>query len=336
MDRYARQARFQPLGSNGQQQLHQATVAVLGLGATGSTVFQTLLRAGIGQLRIADRDWVEAHNLPRQQLYTESDVYDHTPKAVAAAIHGARINSACVIHPFVCDLNATTIAEVVGQADLIIDGADNLELRYLINEWCVRSATPWIYTGVLGAHGMTATFRPGMACFRCVFPAAPPPGQQPTCETAGVLGSVVGVMGNLAATEAIKLLAGAQSLNPGLFMVDGWNWSFDSLPLPPPRPDCPVCGLHQWALLEHDTAGAAMLCGRNAVQVRPGLPTFIDLALLEQRLHTAGCATRRNEYLLRCAVESYELTIFPDGRAIISGTDDLARARSMYARWVGA
>lgn len=335
MTRYSRQVRFSGIGEGGQERLARSTVAIVGLGATGSAIFNALLRAGVGGLRIIDRDWVEEHNLPRQTLYTEADAAALTPKAVAAAAHARAINSAAAVTPLVADVNAATIDQALEGADLVLDGADNLELRYLINEWCVRAGRPWIYTGVLAAHGMTMTFQPGGPCFQCVFPAAPAPGSVATCETAGVVGPVVGVLGNLAALEALKLLTGSGAPNPGILAIDGWNWSFDQFPAPLRHPECPVCAQRRFERLDGDAERTASLCGRDAVQVRPAGNARIDLVALEARLRQAGVATALTEYLLRFAVESYRLTVFPDGRAIVSGTDDEAQARGVYARWIG-
>ncbi len=335
MNRYSRQTIFGGIATAGQQRLHDAKVAIVGLGATGSALFNALLRAGVGHLHIIDRDWVEEHNLPRQTLYTEADAQALAPKAVAAAAHGRTINSAAQITPLVLDLNPDTIDTALGGADLILDGADNLELRYLINDWCVRERRPWIYTGVLAAHGMTATLRPDGPCLRCIFPRIPAPGSSPTCETAGVVGPAVGVLANLAAAEALKLLTGSGTLNPGLLAVDVWSWTFDQLPTPPRRTDCPACAHGDYQFLDSSASRTAALCGRDAVQVRPAVRTSLDLAALARRLSAAGLAVQHTEHLLRCAVEAYRLTVFPDGRAIITGTDDESIARGVYARWIG-
>ncbi|HBW49192.1 MAG TPA: thiamine biosynthesis protein ThiF [Herpetosiphon sp.] len=332
--RYSRQTRFAGLGQAGQQRLAQARVAIVGLGATGSTIAHALLRAGVGYLRLIDRDWVEEHNLPRQSLYTEADAAQLVPKVVAAKAHAQRINSACDIEALVLDLHAGTIDQALAGVDLIMDGSDSLETRLLINQWCVREGKPWIYSGVLGGHGMTANFRPKQACWRCVFTTSPEPGSMPTCETAGVIGPVVGVIGNLAATEALKLLSGQGQANPDLYMLDLWAWQFEQLPLPTPRPDCPVCGLRQFDLLEQDSAPTLSLCGRNAIQIRPQQPITMALAQLAAHLQQADLRVIQTDYLLRFAAETLQATVFPDGRVIISGTDDPALARGFYNRWI--
>ncbi|HEY1012584.1 MAG TPA: ThiF family adenylyltransferase [Herpetosiphonaceae bacterium] len=335
MDRYIRQSIFPGIGSEGQRRLGAARVAILGLGATGSALANILIRAGVGALRLVDRDWVEWHNLPRQTLYTEEDARQQLPKAVAAAAHGAAINSEIALEPLVADVNADTIDEAIGAADLVLDGSDNFELRYLINDWCVRGQVPWVYTGVVASYGMTATFRPGGPCYRCAFPHAPAPGSAPTCETAGVVGPIVGALANLAAAEAMKLLTGNGTPNPGLLAVDLWSWSFDQWPLPPRDPACPACGRGEFAFLDGDQRATASLCGRNAVQVRPQIRGRLELGELAARLGQAGVESRQNGYLLRFAAEAVEWTVFPDGRAIITGTEDESHARGLYARWIG-
>ncbi|MFD3165996.1 ThiF family adenylyltransferase [Herpetosiphon sp. NSE202] len=332
--RYSRQTRFVGLGQTGQERLAQARVAIVGLGATGSTIAHGLLRAGIGYLRLIDRDWVETHNLPRQSFYTEADAEQLQPKVVAAKAHGQQINSACEIDAFVLDLHAGTIDQALAGVDLVMDGTDSLETRLLINEWCVREQVPWIYSGVLGGHGMSANFRPQQACWRCLFATSPEPGSMPTCETAGVVGPVVGVIGNLAATEALKLLSGQGQANPDLFMLDLWAWQFEHLPMPAPRPDCPVCGLRQFDLLDHASEPTVSLCGRDAIQIRPQQPTTIGLARLAHHLHQADVRVVQTDYLLRFAADSLQATVFPDGRVIVSGTDDPAVARGFYNRWI--
>ena len=335
MQRYSRQSIFPGIGADGQARLAAATVAILGLGATGSAIFNALLRAGVGHLRIADRDWVELHNLPRQTLYTEADAASLTPKVIAAAAHGRAINSASRITPLLMDITADTIAEAVGDATVVLDGADNLELRYLINDWCVRERLPWVYTGVLAAHGMTATLQPDGACFRCIFPPAPNTANSPTCETAGVVGPVVGVLANLAAAETLKLIIGNGPPNPGLLAVDVWSWTFDQLPIPPRRADCPTCGHREFEFLAGAGSRTTALCGRDAVQVRPPQRAVLDLAALAQRLTAAGQTVQHTPHLLRFSADDHTLTLFPDGRAIISGTADEATARGIYARWIG-
>ncbi len=334
-DRYSRQIRFAGIGETGQSQLNAARVAIVGLGATGSAIFHTLLRSGVGHLRIIDRDWVEEHNLPRQTLYTEADAAALTPKAVAAATHAQAINSHVQVEPLVLDLNANTIDMALQGVNLVLDGGDNLALRYLINEWCVRERIPWIYSGVLAAHGMTATFMPDQACFRCAFPPQPNAGALPTCETAGVIAPIVQVLANCAAAEAIKLITGNGRLNTGLLTIDLWNWTFDQLPLPPRQPDCPVCAKHEWQMLDQDHAQTVALCGRDAIQIRQPHPSMIDLAQFAHRLQIANIAVQHNQHLVRFAADEYRVTLFADGRAIISGTDNEIIARNIYARWIG-
>lgn len=335
MDRYSRQTIFSGIGVAGQARLKAASIAIVGLGATGSAIFNALLRAGVGHLCIVDRDWVEEHNLPRQTLYTEADAAAALPKAVAAAAHGRAINHTATITPYVLDVNADTIDQVLAGADLILDGADNLELRYLINDWCVRERRPWIYSGVLAAYGMTATLQPDGPCLRCIFPQPFAPGSTPTCETAGVVGPAVGVLANLAAAEALKLMTGSGTPNRGLLAVDVWDWTFEQLPVSPRRHDCPVCGRGEYQFLDAAGRRTTSLCGRDAVQIRPAGRTILDVAAFAHRLATAGVVFQQNEYLVRFTADGYALTVFADARAIITGTDDELIARRLYARWIG-
>lgn len=337
LERYQRQMLFAGLGPEGQRRLAAATVALIGVGATGSVLANALVRAGVGRLRIADRDYVELHNLQRQMLFDERDAGEGRPKAIAAAEKLRAVNSAVTIEPLVVDINSETIDEVAHGADLLLDGSDNFEVRYLINDVCVERSIPWIYCGALASYGMTMNITPGGPCFRCIFPEAPAPGTAPTCDTAGVLGTAVGTVASIAATEAIKLLAGRGTPNPGLISIDVWELSFDVVSLGPPRPDCPACGQRNFAYLYGEAAArTTSLCGRDAVQVRPSGSSYIDLHELAGRLREAGVAQLRlTEHLLRFTVSGCELTVFPDARAIVKGTEDETYARTLYARWIG-
>ncbi len=336
-DRYSRQTLFPGIGREGQERLGRARVLVVGCGATGSVLANNLARAGVGFLRIADRDFVEGNNLQRQVLYEEEDALDGVPKAIAAAERLRRINSAIEIEPRVTDVTADGIEALLDGMDLILDGTDNFETRYLLNDASLKAGVPWIYSGVIAAYGVTMTVLPhDTACLRCVFPERPLPGTTPTCDTAGVLNGIVGVIGGFASTEALKLLIGSDRLVRGMTWVDLWDNTFDRIELPR-QPDCPACGRGEYDYLDApvDESGVA-LCGRNAVQVRPprGAPATLDLAALAERLDAAG-EVASNGFLLRLRVDGYEVTVFPDARAIIKGTDDTAVARTLYARYVG-
>jgi molybdopterin/thiamine biosynthesis adenylyltransferase len=336
--RYARQIVYPSIGESGQRALLNARVTVIGVGALGSMLANHMARAGVGYLRLVDRDSVELHNLPRQFLYDEDDVAGLLPKAVAAARKLRRINSDITIEEIVADVTPANIAGFVADADLVLDGTDNFVTRYLINDVCVKLGKPWIYSGVIAAYGMTMTIRPGLtACLRCVMGELPAPGTVPTCETAGIIGPIVAVIGSIAAAEAIKLIVGSQGLNPGMIYVDLWENDFERFDLGGPRSDCPSCGQRQFPFLNSETGTrTTALCGRDAVQVSVlGVPGP-DLSALAERLRTARVGSvQANPYLVRAQIEGYELTVFPDGRAIIKGTADEALATTLYARYVG-
>jgi adenylyltransferase/sulfurtransferase len=339
-DRYSRQTLFAGIGRDGQERLRAATVAIVGCGALGTVLANNLARAGVGHLRIADRDFIEPNNLQRQILFDEDDIARALPKAVAGAEKLRRINSEIEVASFVQDITADNIAGFVEGAQLIMDGTDNFETRYLINDLSVKSGVPWIYSGVIAAYGVTMTVLPhDTACLRCVFPDRPLPGTTPTCDTAGVLNGIVGVIAGMASTEALKFLVGSPQLVRGMTWVDLWENTFDQLEVPR-QPDCPACGHGDYSFLEADDASeGTTLCGRNAVQVRGARgvdgPARMDLAALAERLRPVG-EVAQNDFLLRLRVDGYEVTIFPDARAIIKGTDDPAVARTLYARYVGA
>jgi len=336
-ERYVRQTIFAGIGREGQDRIGRARALIVGCGATGSVLANSLARSGVGHLRIADRDYVEGNNLQRQVLYDEEDVRRGLPKAVAAAQRLRAINGAITIEPRVTDVTAENVEELLESVDIVLDGTDNFETRYLLNDACLKARIPWIYSGVIAAYGVTMTVLPGeTACLRCIFPERPLPGTTPTCDTAGVLNGIVGVIASMAATEALKLFVGSDRLVRGLTWVDLWENTFERIELPR-QPDCPACGLGEYEYLDApiDESGTS-LCGRNAVQVRPprGAHASLDLAELADRLRPVG-ETVGNGFLLRLRVDGYEVTIFPDARAIIKGTDDTAVARSIYAKYVG-
>jgi len=342
--RYARQVIYQGIGEAGQRSLLSSHVTIIGVGATGSVLANHMARAGIGHLRLVDRDFVELNNLQRQVLYDEDDVTGLLPKALAAARKLRRINGDIEIEEVVADVNPANIAQLVGDADVVLDGTDNFATRYLINDISVKLGKPWVYCGVLAAYGMTMTIRPGITpCLRCVMGEIPAPGTVPTCDTAGIIGPIVAVLGSIAAAEAIKLLAGqanpdqAGELNSGMIYADLWHNSFDSFDLGAPRPDCPTCGQHEFPFLNAETGPrTTALCGRDAVQVSVAGAGGLDLAALAVRLRAAQTGpVQLNPYLLRASVEPFEFTIFPDGRAIIKGTGDEALALTLYSRYIG-
>lgn len=340
LERYSRQIRFQKLGREGQERLMSSRVTICGCGALGTVLANHLVRAGVGRVRVVDRDFIETHNLQRQILFDETDVAENLPKAEAAARKLRAINSSVVVEPVVTDIDHTNIESLVSDADLILDGTDNFETRYLINDAAVKLGKPWIFGGVIGSEGQTMTILPGETpCIRCVIETAPPPGMTPTCETAGVLGPAVAVVASFEAVEAIKILSGDRAaINRELIMVDLWDWNFRRLKIAGlfGKVDCPTCKRRDFEWLDgrmgsHTTA----LCGRNAVQVAARQGGAVDFGELSGRLTSLG-TVRHNQYMLRFATEGYEFTVFPDGRAIIKGTNDIAKARTLYAQFVGS
>jgi molybdopterin-synthase adenylyltransferase len=340
LDRYSRQIRFPQLGESGQRALLNSRVTLCGCGALGTVLANHLARAGVGMIRIIDRDFIETHNLQRQILFDEDDVASNLPKAEAAARKIRAINSSITVEPVVTDLDHTNILDLLGDADLILDGTDNFETRYLINDAAVKLDKPWIYGGVIGSEGQTMTIVPGKTpCLRCLIETAPPPGMTPTCDTAGVLGPAVAVIASFEAIEAIKLLAGKHdALNTHLIMVDVWDWTFRQLKVAGlvGKVDCPCCVRKNFEWLEGAMGShTTTLCGRNAVQVavRRGEP--LDFRELAGRLNGIS-DVRHNAYMLRFATDGYEFTVFPDGRAIIKGTNDVTKARTLYSQYVGS
>jgi len=336
MSRYAKQILFAPLGKEGQERLGSSRVTLIGLGALGSTIASHLVRAGVGFVRLCDRDFVELDNLQRQVLYDEDDVKAALPKAAAAAAKLARINSEVETEARICDVNYANAEELARDVDLVLDGTDNFETRFILNDACVKLGKPWIYGGCVGSYGMVMTVQPGKGpCFACLVGGLPAPGSSPTCDTAGVLNTAVGTVASLQATEALKLLSGhADKLLGGMQTLDVWH-NTSQLVRVPRSESCVVCAKREFKHLESNPSGAAYLCGRNAVQITPPPGSTLDLADAERRLSALG-TVRRNAYLLKFAADGCELTLFPDARAIVQGTDDVSRARSLYARYVGA
>ncbi len=335
-ERYARQVVLPMVGEAGQRKLLESRVTVVGCGATGTVIANHLARAGVGYLRIVDRDWVEWNNLQRQLLYDEDDVRNNVPKASAAAARLRAVNSEISIDGVVADVNAGNIRELIAGADLVMDGTDNFETRYLVNDACVEAGTPWVYCGAVSTYGMTLLVRPGETpCLRCLFPDPPPPGTSATCDTAGVLGPAVSVIASLAATQGLKWLLGAEDARTdGLVQLDVWDLSWHVFNLKRGE-DCPCCAQRQFPYLEVGAAShATSLCGRNAIQITPTRPATLDLAAMAERLRPLGEVTV-NPFLLKFRVGEHGITLFPDGRAVIQGTTEESIARGLYARYVG-
>lgn len=333
-DKYSRQILFLPIGAEGQQKLRRAKVIIVGCGALGTMQANALVRAGIGTLRIVDRDYVEESNLQRQILFDESDARQNLPKAIAAQRKLNRINSDVDVQAMVADADGRNIENLVQGFDVILDGTDNFETRYLLNDVSLKLGVPWIYGAVVGSYATTMTFLPGRtACLACLFPSAPK-GIQDTCDTVGVIAPAAAWAAAAQVTEAIKIIIVRHAeLHGSLLSYDIWENRFQKVH---PQIDarCRACGARDFVHLRIGDSTPTSLCGRDAVQIRRQESQGFDLATLKLRLEKFG-PVRGNEFLLKCALDPYELTIFNDGRAIIRGTQDPAVARSLYAKYVG-
>lgn len=331
-ERYSRQVLFGGIGEAGQQRLANSRVTVVGCGALGSFHAAALVRAGVGRIRLIDRDFVEWSNLQRQWLFEESDAREALPKAVAAARKAAQINSSVTVESVVDDLNPQNAEDLLSEADLLLDGTDNFDTRYLINEFSVERGIPWVYGGAVGSYGIVLPVLPGRGpCFECIYPN-PPEGAQPTCETAGVLNTVTAAVAAWQASLAMKFLVSGE-MPLVLTTMDLWAGTTHQARLPDAHPDCQACGKRTCRRLHGKERIPISLCGRNAVQIHDRRRA-VDLKELQQRLASLG-ETRANEFAVRFHHGSYEMTIFADGRAIIKGTTDPGIARSLYSRFIG-
>ena len=339
LERYSRQMRFYGIGEEGQRRLLDSHVTLCGCGALGTVLANALVRAGVGHLRLIDRDFIETSNLQRQVLFDEHDVAENLPKAEAAARKLGAINSEVFVEPVVTDIDRTNIVSLVEDADVILDGTDNFEIRYLINDAAVKLGKPWVYGGCIGSHGQTMTILPGETpCLRCVFEAAPAPGEAGTCETAGVLAPVVNIVASFQAAEAFKILAGRrEQVNRDLVYVDVWENVTRRIKVAPllGKVDCPCCRRRRFEWLEGEHGShTTSLCGRNAVQVAQRVATRLNFEEMARHLEMLG-EVSYNRFLLKFRAEGHEFTVFPDGRAIIKGTSEVDRARTLYAKYIG-
>ncbi len=340
-DRYHRQTLLPQIGQRGQDRLRASRVLLVGCGALGNVVAEQLARAGVGAIRIADRDVVELTNLQRQVLFDESDAREGLPKAVAAAQRLRKINSDVTVEPVVTDVDGQNVEELVDGSQLVIDGTDNVETRYLINDASVKHAIPWVHGACVGTEGRVLAIRPRHGpCLRCIFPNPPGPGELPTCDTAGVLGPVAAVVGALQAVAAIKILSGnADAVAHEMLTFDLWANRIKTIDTTgAKRTDCVTCGRRRFEFLERSSRDTTTrLCGRNAVQVRPARSiNGFNLDRLAAKL-APGAQVKQTEHLVRATLDGgIELTAFADGRVIVHGTGDAIRARSIYARYVGA
>ncbi|MFM1651823.1 ThiF family adenylyltransferase [Brevibacillus sp. B_LB10_24] len=337
--RYSRQILFAPIGKDGQLKLLQSRVVIVGMGALGTVLANHMVRAGVGFVRIIDRDFVEESNLQRQMLYDEEDARAHLPKAVAAAAKLQKINSTVTVDPIVADLNATNAEAYLTGFDLILDGSDNFQVRYLVNDVAVKHKIPWIHGAAVSSKGMFAVIRPGETpCYRCLFPH-PPEGRGETCDTTGVIGPIVHVIASYQAVEALKLLLGAtQQQNPNLEQFELWQNDHLQINIAKGKnANCPACGQGVFEYLDL-TAEAQQeftsLCGRDTVQITPVQPKQVDLEELSRRFEQLG-GVEKNPFLLRFHIDAYTLVFFKDGRVLVQGSQDISTARSLYAKYVG-
>lgn len=335
--RYSRQELFSGVGREGQERIRAASVTVVGCGALGSALAETMARAGVGTLRIVDRDFVEPANLQRQSLFDEEDAAASLPKAVAAEKRLRRINSEVRVEGVVADLVPENAAALLRGAQVVLDGTDNFEVRFLVNDVCVRDRIPWVYGACVGSYGLALAVRPGVTpCLRCLMEQMPPPGSGPTCDTAGVIAPIVQVIAGIQGGEALKLLVGRpEALLPGIATVDLWQGTFEIMDLRGKAPWCPACTEGRFEHAGATGAGSAVLCGRDAVQLRPRPGAQVDLPALAERLRAVG-EVRSNGYLVRFTAEGREMVVFADGRAMVKGVSDPAQARALFARYVGS
>ena len=335
-ERYSRQILFAGIGEEGQRRLLASSAVIVGCGAIGAASASLLVRAGVGRVRIVDRDFVEPSNLPRQTLFDESDARASLPKAIAAERKLRAINSAVAVEGLVADLSSRNATELLAGFDLIVDGTDNFETRFLINDFAVLSLKPWIYAAAVASYGVTMTIRPGLTpCLACLLDSSAAQGLEETCDTVGVLGPIVNLMSSLEVAEAMKILAGRQeALHNRLVSCDVWSGRFQSV-LVARNPACRACARREFSYLQGEAQPHITLCGRDSVQIHER-GRSLDLGALRGKLASTVSDVRHNEFLLCFRVPPYQMTVFADGRAILKGTKDPAVARSLYARYIGA
>jgi len=334
--RYSRQIILENIGKEGQEKLLNSSVAIVGCGALGTVAANNLARAGVGKLKIIDRDFVELNNLQRQMLFDENDV--GTPKAVAAANKIHDINSEIEVVPVIKDLNYTNAEELLENVDLVVDGTDNILTRMLVNDICVKNEIPWIYTGAIGTSGMSMNILPKKACIRCLYPGVPKAGSLPTCDTMGVLNTATVIMGSIETTEAIKILLGHydndESTDSNLIVYDTWNHSFDTIAVRK-NEKCECCGNQNYEYIDSDEQEIiTSLCGRNAIQITPADHIELSLKKIGEKLEKLG-KVKCSDFIMIFSNDETEISLFRDGRAIIKGTNDEKVARSIYARYIG-
>jgi molybdopterin/thiamine biosynthesis adenylyltransferase len=337
LERYSRQILFSGMGQEGQRKLLTSSAVIVGCGAIGASTAQLLARAGVGRLRVIDRDFVEGSNLQRQALFDENDAHESLPKAMAAERKLRQLNSEINVEGVVADLIPHNVAELLDGFDLILDGTDNFETRFLVNDFAVQADRPWIYAAAVGSYGLTFAIRPGLtACLACLL-ETPDAGSllEETCDTVGVIGPIVNLIASLEAAEALKILSGhAEALHGRLLSCDIWRGKMQSIAIVR-DPQCRACARHEYSYLQGKSQPHITMCGRDSVQIHERRRS-LDLAALGEKLSVSGIVVKRNDFLLKFAISPYELTVFADGRAILKGSADPAVARSLYARYVGA
>ncbi len=336
-ERYSRQTRFAPIGETGQQRIASSRVVLIGLGALGTVAADQLVRAGVGFLRIIDRDFVEISNLQRQSLFDEEDIRKNLPKAIAAEARLRRINSSIQVEAKVEDVNPSNIEDHIADIDLVLDALDNFETRFVVNDACAKLKKPWIYTAAVGSYGLVMPVLPGTTpCLRCLLGNLPAPGTSPTCETAGVIAPITHIIASIQVAETLKFLTG--KLHPDdvrLTAYDVWSQRFQRVDVGrDSMAACPVCSEGKFEYLDGNPLRTVTLCGRNAVQLIPAVKGDLDFAELSKSISAFG-QVQFNDFLLRCSSPPYEITVFRDGRAIVKGTEEASLARSVYSKMVG-
>ena len=336
MNRYDRQIRVAGIGPAGQQRLQRARVLLVGVGALGTHAADALVRAGVGQLDLVDRDIVEWTNLQRQVLFDEADAAAGTPKATAAAERLRTINRECTIAAHTAECSAAFLQQLPHTPDLVLDATDNFPTRYLLNDWCHQRRVPWIYAGAVATEGASMVIMPGRPCLRCLWPDPPAQADVGTCETAGILAPAIAAVSAFQVAEALKLLVGAEPAR-GVFTCDVWRSHYALVALhDQPAADCVVCSRGEHPALTAPPGAAVALCGRDAVQVDPGRRLDLDLDALATRLYGVAGEVVRTAHLLRFQADGCRFSVFPGGRALLFGVHDPLRARALYDRWVGA
>ena len=334
-ERYSRQAIFNGIGIAGQEKIGKSRVAVIGVGALGTVIANNLARAGVGYIRLIDRDFVELSNLQRQTLFNEEDVRDNLPKAVAAVKHLKNVNSDIVLEEVISDFNPSNAEMLLGDIDLVMDGTDNYESRLLLNDVCLKNNIPWIHGAVLGSYGLTTNIIPGKtACYQCFMPEIPKMGTSGTCSSVGVLNMITGIISCYASAEALKILVDSPDIRKSTLFIDVWDNSFNSIELPM-NPACPACHKQEYHYLyNHKSTYTTVLCGQNAVQIVPGQVRKIDFADIVKRLSHLG-EFQYNSFILRLKIGKVEMTLFTDGRAIIKNIENENKAKALYAEYFG-